>query len=342
MNRYAVVILVALLARYGLELAADSLLLISGARRASSAPLPPPDEGTSAGAPKLRPAILLALLTLSLGTIGPTTAHTHPTPRDGIYRQQSRHERPHPGALPVTRQGSAAGHVVPGAVVRPTRALLFSEDNGNTRFQVFLEFGHTPGCNEGVIVLGGAAVWSGGYGSSNDRCTLSFELDAAQATLAAAALRISRQDRHPAGEQVQGNFAPSQPSYGRGQPVEVVLSLVNPEGAPPVQRHQGGRQRGPRDNQFAFQITRDGQPVTPVDGPDFGGLSGPSPMAPGARVELRAPLDRWGDIGQPGHYVVECRYETQFSPEGSRPFDDAQRGAVWDRSFTGRVVFDVR
>jgi hypothetical protein len=230
-----------------------------------------------------------------------------------------------------------------GPVVRPKRTVLFSEDNANTRFQLLVEFpsgGHR--CVDGAVVLGTSAVSSNGYGSNGRDCSLSFQLDATLATSAARVMRVARQDRRPAGVRVQGTFAPSAAVYRAGQLVEIVLTLQNPVGAPRVLRHQGGRQRGPRDNQFSFRITRDGQPVPEVPGMDFGGLGGAAPFDPGQSAQLRAPLDRWGDVSRPGHYVVECAYETQFSPDGARPYDDADRGAIWDRSFQGRITFDVR
>jgi hypothetical protein len=282
----------------------------------------------------------LALVVAGL-CAAPTLAAAQLLPSDGVYFTSAEFDQPSPGALAAAgRQGSRWFTL--GSRVRPSRVVLSSEDNHNTRYALLVESPARGACGEGVVRLGTTTLVSDSYGGGGGACTLSFELTPAMATAAARALGVPRQDRRPAGDHVVGTFGATQAVYRRGQPVEIVLTLANPVGAPRTQRHYGGRQRGPRDNQFSFTITRNGRPVEPLLGYDFGGRSTYAPLDPGGQVEIRAPLDRWGNLAARGHYVVQCRYETEFSPDGSHPSEDHQRGAVWDRVFQGTVTFDVR
>ena len=263
------------------------------------------------------------------------------TPPDGLYHATETNDPPRAGALPA-RRGTRATWLVPGAPLRARRALLFSESNDNSRFQLLLWLEGESAVREAALIVGGAALLSEGGGSDNGVSTLNFELASSEAAGASRVLSITRQDRHPVPQRIAAAFAPTHPSYVIGDPVEVVLTLDNPPGAPTVTINRGGRQRGPRDNQFSFTITRDGAAVAPVDGQDFGGISQMQPFAPTTRMELRASLDRWAKLDRAGHYDVTCSYETTISPDGARPHEDDQRGAVWDITFTGRVAFDIR
>lgn len=295
----------------------------------------------TAGCRVVRTTPILAGLLVAVLALAPRAAGAQDAPHDGVYAMGARHPEPRPGTVAVTSSRGTEWAAL-GGRIHPRRALLYAHDNANLHYTLFVELAGGRACGEGVIVLGATALVSSSYGSWPNTCQLSFELSPPLATLAAQVFGIPRQDRRPAGEQVHGAFAPSALVYGAGEPVEIVLTLENPPRAPRVLRHVGGRQRGPRDNQFSFHLTRDGQPVAPVQGFDFGGLGSVIPMEPGARVVLRAPPDRWGDVSRLGRYVVECTYETSFSPDGRDFRDDAQRGAIWDRVFRGRVTFDVR
>ena len=283
-----------------------------------------------------RPSLLcLALCATSVAAFAQTTA------TDGAYTVRAFHDREQPGAIAVTSSRGGSWATL-AARIPPTRALLVARDNGNSQFALGVDYARTGSCDEGVLRLGANAFAASSWGSSPEVCSFTFELTAPLATLAASVFRVTRQDRHPVAERVTGTFITPHASYRAGDTIEIVLTLLNPPGAPRVLRHAGGRQRGPRDNQFSFRITRDGVAVAPIEGWDFGGISSYTPLDPGDNAGVRATLDRWGDISVPGRYVVECTYETQFSPDGARPYDDAQRGAIWDRVFLGTVVFHVR
>jgi hypothetical protein len=160
---------------------------------------------------------------------------------------------------------------------------------------------------------------------------------------AEGAFHTVRQDRHPLGERLTATFTTPHRRVRSGADVEIAVVLTNPADAPLVRWQRGGANRGPRDDQFDFTVTRDGQPLTNIEAMNFGGLSQFLPLAPGAASEtLRVPLASWVDLSARGHYVVQCRYHTVFLPEGVEPYGEGTMGAFWDRTFEGTVTFDVR
>ncbi|MEZ4336975.1 MAG: hypothetical protein R3B82_10135 [Sandaracinaceae bacterium] len=274
---------------------------------------------------------------LALALLLPATAGAQST--DGVYRRGRLSMRAEPGALPVTHGRYASRFVHVGAPIQPRNVTLSATSNANDEFTLFMRYG--PGdCANAVLRLGDDVVVGTSYCNGPDECCASVTLDASLATRAAVLFGVPRQDRRAVATDVRGTFeAPAR--VRAGQPVEIRLKLFNPEDAPPVMRLVGGRNRGPRNNRFSFTIRRDGVEVPPIDGWDFGGLTGYQRLAPGEEATVVEQLERWGDVSVPGTYEVECRFETTFAPDGSNPFDDDQRGRAWDRVFTGTVRFVV-
>jgi len=260
---------------------------------------------------------------------------------DGVYRVVD--EQSDVDARTVTAsRGGTPTTVQLGAPIHPTRVLLFSTMNDNSSFDLYVWY-RDKNSAPGLLVMGSTMLLSNGSGSDSTGVMVGFRLTPAEATTAATILRTRRQDRHPVGDLVVGTFAPSKNRYvGPNDLVEIVFTMKNPATAPAIKYRHGGAQRGPRDDQFAFTITRDGVPVPPIAAMNFGGLSSMPPLAPGASVEIRTPLAGWGDITPKGHYVVECSWTTELAPGDADPYADDQRGAMWDRVFTGRTSFDVR
>jgi hypothetical protein len=228
-----------------------------------------------------------------------------------------------------------------GSPIANLHPLIYSDSNANDRYQLWARWPRPQGCGPLRLVLGGTPIDSLSHGHDADHCSSSLELTQAQATQAASVLGVTRQDRSAIAEQVRARFRTAQ-TYAAGEVIFVSIAIENPSDAPDVARHRGGRNRGPRDNQWDFRIRRDGRPVRRIEAPDFGGLSTYEPHAPGTTARLRAPLASWGDVSQPGSYVVHCSYETSFVPAGIDPYTDAHRGAVWDRRFEGVVRFTVQ
>jgi hypothetical protein len=276
---------------------------------------------------------------------------------DGVYRVASEHPTQAPRALPVPMPRGTT-YFVPGARVTPVRVTLAARDNANTIYDVDVRWAHGGGsweaCDRALLRLGTRTYLTRGWGGDDRECSANFELDPREAQRAAALFHTTRQDRHPVGEHVVGVFAlassapapgtpsgspSSSPRYRVGEPIEIVLTMTSSPGAPPVAWERGGQNRGPRDDQFDFTVTRDGQPR--IEAMNFGGLSFMDELPPGERDEARTLLAPWADVTQPGHYEVTCSFHTVFAPAGVSPFEPATRGQAWERTFTGTVSFDV-
>jgi hypothetical protein len=262
---------------------------------------------------------------VALAVLAPAAALGDPT-EGGVFEMPRRDPRP-----------------VRGARIRATELRLYSHQNDNARYSLMVRSARVPTCPQALLDLGGELLANESWGHDDDSCDNHFGLTRAQADRAAALLSIAREDRSPIGERVTGTFTPSRRRARRGEPVEVVLTMTNPADAPAVRWQHGGRNRGPRDNQFTLSVERDGRPVTPIEAWDFGGLSALELLAPGASAEVRAPVSAWADVSQPGTYVVRCMYDTSFTQDGG----DANRrtfggAAVWERRFEGTIRFEVR
>lgn len=271
----------------------------------------------------------------------PTVASAQPRLEDGAYTVSELSPTERPGFVALDPPGTPAWARTRARVV-PVRHVLSSMDNGNTRYSLFLEYRRGRGeCTEGLLRLGPTATRASSWGSSPGVCALHFELSPALADLAAAHFRVRRLDRRPIGERVTATFSTPRAVYQPGEPVPIVLTFHNPPDAPRVLRVVGGRNRGPRNNRFSLQITRDGAPVAEIEGWDFGGLSTTVSIEPGGDGTVEEEVGRWGDLSAPGHYLVECRYETELHPDGFS-YRDASSGEVWDGQWTGTVRFEVR
>ncbi|RLB49831.1 MAG: hypothetical protein DRJ42_20205 [Deltaproteobacteria bacterium] len=266
---------------------------------------------------------------------------------DGLYTIVSTTTDPRRGAILITSELPAG---TPRLWVRTRRArgvsaVLYATDNANTQYFLSVRYALGPVCDRVVLRLGAHARashrWSRSEHISPKFCGARFSLDRALADLAAAHFGVPRQDRRSIGRALRGDFVPASAIIRSGDDLGITLTIRNGPRAPAVGLLVGGRQRGPRNNQFIFVIERDGQRVAPIEAMDSGGPAGFSLMESGGHFEFREQLSRWGDITVPGNYVVQCRYETELTPSNGDPYDDARRGERWDRAFEGVIRFTV-
>jgi len=268
-----------------------------------------------------------------------------PGPRDGVYEVRQSFADARPGAIIATRHGQDVPQWVKlGAKIRPRKLLLYSRDNANQVFSLDVWSARRGTCGDGALRLGGATHVAEAYGGDGTGCDVTILLSPAIASQVASTFRIPRQDRHPIGERVTGRFAPTKAVYARGEPVQIALTMSNPRDAAPVAWQSGGSWSAGRDNQFDFRIARDGRRVHRIDPQVFAGGGGFQfvALAPGRTARARAPVARWGDVTQPGHYVVRCTFKTTFTPDAEHVHDDDRRGAVWERTLAGTVRFEVQ
>ncbi|MCL4225764.1 MAG: hypothetical protein KJZ91_14990 [Myxococcales bacterium] len=279
--------------------------------------------------------VLAAPLALAAGGVG-RVAHARRVPlrpgrvHRGTLAAKGRDLRPLVGP-----RGGGGGHVALGAPLAlraGARPGVFSLANANDLYAAVAQLAAPPAAMPFLMVRGGAVraeSWGTGFGEAgNTAGSASFHLDRALADEVAALWRVPRRDRVPLGAGLVARWRPDGPlRAGRAMPI--VLTLDN-RGAAPVWFNPGGRQRGPRDNRFAFEVARDGVALPVVDAPDFGGVGAYRSLAPGETLERVEDLRRWVAIDRPGRYQVTCRYHLELvtGADGARWPEHGHE--VWD------------
>jgi hypothetical protein len=131
--------------------------------------------------------------------------------------------------------------------------------------------------------------------------------------------------RHP-GHRMKAEFIPAKPTFKIGEPVPVVLRISN-VGDSAFMFMRGGRQRGARDNQFAFNAQLDRRMLPDVGDPvHFGGIGGHDLVKPGEHVEIPVDLKKWFSFEEAGVCQMRGSYYMMFV----KPDPDARPMIIWE------------
>ncbi len=236
-------------------------------------------------------------------------------------------DKPGPGLEPVVNGSGFARLGVELAAADPA---IFSIANANDCYAGLVELPKVPARASYITVSGGvvcARGWGTGF-SGRLVGEANFEVDRALADELAKIWSVPRRDRTPIGTGVVGHFRPRAPLVV-GAPMEIVLGVRN-HGADAVGFLVGGRQRGPRDNRFAFVVQQNGKPLPVIQAYDFGGLMSYRELKPGDALEVSADLASWVKIDSPGDCRVTCSYNTELVPAGTRPDWPDHGHEKWD------------
>jgi hypothetical protein len=127
--------------------------------------------------------------------------------------------------------------------------------------------------------------------------------------------------RHP-GHRMLVEFIPDKAEFALGEPVTVKLRITN-IGDRDFAFIEGGRQRGARDNQFAFSAELIGKKMIPDTGDPLhlGGLGSLVTLKAGQSHEIAIDLTRWFDFKQTGMYLLRGSYHMDFFEPTSEDLD---------------------
>jgi hypothetical protein len=227
------------------------------------------------------------------------------------------------------------------ALVSPHAAIrghsIDSRTNDNSRFRVRVDTG--PLADDATPSLRYSGGTLGNASSSRDRTSTSlwFDVDRATAQILARGWGTPLHERAPLDADLRYTWRfPTEVT--RGSPITVTIVATN-TGTHTVGFAVGGRQRGPRDNRFEFQVTRDGVSLPIIVAPDFGGVMGYRALAPGDTVEVSADLRAWATLDRPGRYVVVATHETELTKDGTVQPGQAD---LWDIAPRGQGAIVVR
>jgi hypothetical protein len=246
--------------------------------------------------------------TVLLGLFAPVVAFAAPAASpDGLFLGRDGPERP------ISWKG----------------AWLHPRDNANSTYSLEMAVDRFPSGQSVFLRRGSLLLRSSSHGGDASRWSVSFEMDRATAELLSDWLGAPVPERVRLGEGLRASF-----SLVSGTRVRVELTNA---GADPVGVILGGRNRGPRDNQFDFQVQRDGVPLPRLEGYDLGGLSTIGLLLPGQSLQREADAALWAKFDAPGLYTLACRYEAELVPGSDYPKYPESSHEFWDASWEGTV-----
>jgi hypothetical protein len=273
---------------------------------------------------------------LIVGIVAASTAAAAPI-ADGIYAG-SVSTRPTKNTVEATYGSSRIWMRLRRRMPAAQSHELSSSANDNRLYQYSVSYRmhHCP--QDAVLLLNGSATTSPGS-AGGDRgsrqCSFYFAVDRAMADSIAQTFGVTRKDRSPVGERVEGSFSTARSAYQRGEPIDVRITLTNPADAPPVEI-EGGCVR------FSCVVFRDDKRWLDLSAPN-GCPVGFRRFEPGASVQDSVDVRRWANIDAPGRYRFECGYHTLFAPPGAgNYFEPNFRARVWDRTFSGVLEVEVQ
>ncbi|MBI3822223.1 MAG: hypothetical protein HY289_06030 [Planctomycetes bacterium] len=279
-------------------------------------------------------ALLLALGTARSAADAPKKpdARAAKKPADGIYLVHEKGD-----GLKVTRNDTGATIVLGERLTDHFRAAtMHSMANDNTRFSLHLEgagpFPAREPLGRAAIMMDGRCfvIWGHsdrGLDGSRDVNTSVHGEDAARAV--AKKLGIDANLRKHPGHNFFVTFEPDKKSYQPGAPITLTMKIKN-VGEKTVCFHDGGEQRGPRDNQFRFVAMSGaggGKAVPDTGDPNnFGGKGRYVTLKSGEVFQKTVSLDKWFKFEEADNYRITATYRLEFYD----PTDRKVRHVLWN------------
>jgi hypothetical protein len=209
------------------------------------------------------------------------------------------------------------------------RATLVSRQNDNSVFQLTLHCAKPYSHDYGKLglLIGRATVRfsAGGYNSPTDHTIDGYVRDRELAEKVAAHFKIKPTYRTHPGYRLTARFIPTKTAFSPDEPVTASLRIGNVDTKPFVFM-RGGRQRGPRDNQFAFSCEHDLSMAPDIGDPtSMGGPAWHVTIPPGQFHEIPVDLRKWFAFDKPGAYGLRGSYYLEIANsagEGKTVWED--------------------
>jgi hypothetical protein len=126
--------------------------------------------------------------------------------------------------------------------------------------------------------------------------------------------------KHP-GHRLAVSFQPDKESYKPGDAITLKLTIKN-VAEETVCFFDGGKQRGPRDNQFSFIARKGGEGGKAIldtgDPQNFGGLGSYRTLKPGDSFHKDVRLDKWFTFKEADTFTITGHYHLDFHEVGER------------------------
>lgn len=284
---------------------------------------------------------ILALASLFLIATHLTAQPAKKPPADGIYRIVEKGDGPR-----IVRDDTGAVCILGERLTQNLGAAsITSQNRDNSLFNLhFRNAGPLPvgDIAPAGIVVGGRCyvinnIWNADADGSRSVGATFKSLDTAK-TLAKV-LKIEPFLREHPGHKFLVTFTPDKETYKLGDPMTLTMTIKN-VGANTVSFFDGGQNRGPRDNQFAFIAMAGhgwGKAVPDTGDPtNFGGLGSYQTLKPGDTFKKPVSLDKWFKFEEADHYRVTGMFRMQFYVPG-----DPLHRVLWSDFAVGECVVRV-
>jgi RNA polymerase sigma factor (sigma-70 family) len=226
-------------------------------------------------------------------------------------------------------------------------ASLTSISNDNSQFTLHLTragpITGRPDDGWRAVVIDGLVLGVWGNSGPNDDGTinLSMNVPGAAAKKVAEALKVEPRPRKHPGHRIETRWTPEKGAFAVGEPVVLRLEIKN-TGEVPIAFMNGGKQRGPRNNQFRFLAYRGsghGKAVPDTGDPtNFGGIAGQVTLKPGETFTATVAIDKWFTFTDPDTYRVTGMFELGLQ---ARPEERVFGEVVWDDLAVGDCLVTI-
>ena len=159
----------------------------------------------------------------------------------------------------------------------------------------------------------------------------------------AARYKIEPQVRKHPGHRYEIRWVPAKQEYAAGEAVTLKMELKN-TGTGPLRFTHGGKQRGPRDNQFRFvaQAGIDGKGLPDTGDPQhFGGISQSVMLKPGEVYTAEVDLSKWFKFAEPNTYQITGVFEMPVIGPPTGKDGDGWGPVLWDDLAVGECSVRV-
>lgn len=285
----------------------------------------------------------LSVPAAALAALFALSAHARPDDalEDGVYQLRFEGD----GRKVTLSDGTPAllGKRLSASIGKATA--LKSWTNDNRRFHLAVtDLGPLPPevtKEQSALVVGGVVLHIGRPDKlpEGGRITTSANVESPDAARTLAEkYRVERVLRKHPGHRFEARWTPDAPAFRAGEPVTLKLALKN-TGTTSMRFTFGGKQRGPRNNQFRFvaQEGQDGKGLPDTgDAQNFGGIMSVRTLRPGETFRGEVDVTKWFTFPRPGTYRVTGILELPIlDPEA-----DGFGPTVWDDLAVGEC--DVR
>jgi hypothetical protein len=206
------------------------------------------------------------------------------------------------------------------------RVTISSQSNDNRHYYLALRASNSFSlpCNQIGLVVGTQTIRFNSQGTDGAGHFTSMETtidDPEVIPQIAQYFHATVLKRRHVGHRMLVEFITDKAESSVGEPVIAKLRITN-IGDTEFAFMQGGRQRGPRDNQFAFTAELFGGKMMPDigDPQNMGGLGVSVALKAGQSHEIKVDLTKWFNFSERGTYNLRGSYRMDFLDPAARDF----------------------